>query len=147
MNELALAAITCYHLGQSITTCDNGTTVYNLGNNVQIIEPASPARSTPLQPLLQQPTMPAIQPIPSVPSLRTLKPFDQMISANKHHYRKDNTKNDFGRFAHSGQFLQFLQFFSCQSIASVNDLERFVIVHGNFSLVITAIALAIPTPS
>jgi len=67
--------LTCYYLGANITTCDNGATIYNIGNTTQIIAPALPAQSTPLQPLLQQPIVPAIQPIPSVPSFRVLEPF------------------------------------------------------------------------
>ena len=67
--------LTCYYLGANITSCDNGATIYNLGNTTQIIAPALPAQSAPLQPLLQKPTVPAIQPIPSVPSLIGFEPF------------------------------------------------------------------------
>ena len=77
MNELILAAVTCYQLGANITSCDNGETVYKLGNVYQITgqdnrQPIASDTSTQQLPIL--PVLPAIN--PPTQSFGVLKPFD-----------------------------------------------------------------------
>ena len=76
MNQLILAAVTCYQFGANITSCDNGETVYKLGNVYQITgqetKPIASDTSTQQLPIL--PALPAIN--PPAQSFGVLKPFD-----------------------------------------------------------------------
>lgn len=80
MKELILAAVTCYNYGANITSCDNGATAYQFGNQTQIVGPNNEqttiyqfGNQTQIESNAPNLVLPPIQ---TAPSLRVLKPFD-----------------------------------------------------------------------